>query len=98
MQCCAQIGINPTGKRLGQAAVQPDPPKKIPNGSEEEAKAKIISAYRSSNASSFNCFGQPNQYDGDCCHIVEAQAPWGMAAEHVESTRILRNARDSHSP
>jgi hypothetical protein len=28
----------------------------------------------------------------------EAQASWGMAAEHVESTRILRNARDSHSP
>jgi hypothetical protein len=28
----------------------------------------------------------------------EAQASSGMAAEHVESTRILRNARDSHSP
>jgi hypothetical protein len=29
MRCCAQIGINPTGKRPGQAAVQPDPPKRI---------------------------------------------------------------------
>jgi hypothetical protein len=25
----------------------------------------------------------------------EAQASWGMAAEHVESTRISRNAQES---
>ena len=64
MQCCAQIGINPTGKRPGQAARQPDP-SKTHHGSEEEAKAKIISAHGSSNADSFKCCRQPNQYDGD---------------------------------
>ena len=57
MRWCAQIGINPTGKRPGQAAVQPDPPKRITHGSKEEAKAKIISADGSSNTGGFNCCG-----------------------------------------
>ena len=56
MRWCAQIGINPTGKRPGQAAPQPDPSKDH-HGSKEEAKAKIISADGSSNAGSFNCCG-----------------------------------------
>jgi hypothetical protein len=39
------------------------------HGGKEEAKAKIISAYGSYKASSFNSFGQPDQHDGDSDHI-----------------------------
>ena len=40
MQWCAQIGINPTGKRPGQAARQPDPPKRIPMAAKKKRKPK----------------------------------------------------------
>ena len=40
MGWCAQIGINPTGKRPGQAAVQPDPPKRIPMAAKKKRKPK----------------------------------------------------------
>ena len=34
------IGINPTGKRPGQAAKQPDPPKRIPMAAKKKRKPK----------------------------------------------------------
>jgi len=56
MRWCAQIGINPTGKRPGQAALQPDPSKDR-RGSKEEAKPKIIESDGSPLVGLFNRSG-----------------------------------------
>ena len=40
MQGCAQIGINSTGKRPGQAAVQPDPFQGLPMEAKKKRKPK----------------------------------------------------------
>jgi hypothetical protein len=52
---CAQIGLNPTGKRPGQAAVQPGWSKD--HHASEEAQTEITTADGSSNAGSFKCGG-----------------------------------------
>ena len=44
MRSCVQIGINPTGKRPGQAAEQPDPLKRISMASKKKRKPKSLRA------------------------------------------------------
>ena len=40
MRWCAQIGINPTGERPGQAAPQPDPPNRTTMAAKKKRKPK----------------------------------------------------------
>jgi hypothetical protein len=45
MRWCAQIGINPTGERPGQAAAwQPDPPNRIVMAAKKNRKPKSLRA------------------------------------------------------
>lgn len=69
MQWCAQIWINPTGKRPGRLPCSQPPPKKDARGSKEEANVKIVAGDGSPNLGAFHCSGQPNQYDRDRGHI-----------------------------
>jgi hypothetical protein len=74
------IGINPAGKRLGQAAMRPDPfPKVFIHGSEEaisksQSQAEAAPGHRSLLADTFNRRRQPIQYDRDPGHIRDGVA------------------------
>ena len=69
------IGDQPDGKRLGQAAMRPDPPQRVYNGGKEaiEIQARTREASRSCGVALFNrvfdgC-AQPDQHDCDRGHI-----------------------------
>jgi hypothetical protein len=74
------IGINPAGKRLGQAALQPDPFSKVFNHGSEEAVSKSQSqaeaapGHRSLLADTFKRCRQPIQHDCERGHVRDGVA------------------------